>query len=101
MSLGVQQNVVKLQVSVDDSPLVEVVESQTDLCRIESEITETIIKIVFFLLYFLNKPEERTGFIPGVFFWEFSLSLHVEHEVASIYIFNNKEESEEKIHFYC
>lgn len=32
MSLRIQQNVVQFQISVDDSPLVEVVERQTDLC---------------------------------------------------------------------
>lgn len=31
--------------------------------------------------------------LPGVFFWEFPLSLHVEHEISTIHIFNNKEQS--------
>lgn len=37
VSLGVEQHVVQLQVSVDDALLVEVVERQADLCRVESE----------------------------------------------------------------
>ncbi len=32
VSLRVQQHIVQFQISVDDSPLVEVVECQTDLC---------------------------------------------------------------------
>lgn len=36
VSLRVQQHVVQLQISVDDSSLMKVVERQTDLCRVES-----------------------------------------------------------------
>lgn len=36
VSLWVQQHVVQFQISVDDSPFVEVVERKTDLCRVES-----------------------------------------------------------------
>lgn len=43
-----------------------------------------------------------------MFLREFPLSLHVEHEIAAIYIFNNKEKSvkrlkkkKKKRHFKC
>lgn len=37
VSLRVEQHIVQFEISVDDAALVEVVERQTDLCRIESE----------------------------------------------------------------
>lgn len=37
VTLRIQQHIVQFQVSVDDSPLVEVVERQTDFCWVESE----------------------------------------------------------------
>lgn len=33
---------------------------------------------------------------PGVFLRKFSLSLHVEHEISTIYVFNYKEKSVKK-----
>lgn len=37
VSLRIQQHIVQFQISVDDSPLMKVVECQTDLCWVESE----------------------------------------------------------------
>lgn len=32
-----------------------------------------------------------------MFFWELPLSLHVEHEISTIHIFNNEKESVKKV----
>lgn len=34
--------------------------------------------------------------IPGMFFWQFPLPLHVKHEISSIYILYNKKQPEKR-----
>ena len=48
VSLWVQQHIVQFQISVDDSPLVEVVERKTNLCGVEpEEAIEQFFKITY------------------------------------------------------
>ena len=64
VTLVVQQNVVQLQITVNDSPFVQEVECQGYFCRVE----------------------------PGVFLREPTLSLHVEHQVTSSDEFDHEKE---------
>lgn len=31
--------------------------------------------------------------LPGVFFWKFPLPLHVEHQISTVHVLNDKKES--------
>lgn len=42
-------------------------------------------------------PERRA--LPGVFLRELPLPLHVEHQISSVHIFNNKEEPADRRDF--
>lgn len=90
VSFWVQKHVVQFQISVDDSSLVKVVERQTNLCWVEPEKRSWLINSV-------RKGSGKKAPLPGMFLREFPLSLHVEHEITAIHIFNNKEKSVKRL----
>ena len=58
------KDIIQFQIPIDDSPLVQEVQCQTNLCRVE----------------------------PGMLLWQSALPLHVEHQVPSPHELNDKEQ---------